>query len=52
MEGWAEPVKRGRFTFNDKDFYESLRGQFYNGKQLSPKQIAALQKLAAKYRTE
>ena len=52
VEGWAEPVKRGRFTFNDKDFYESLRGQFYNGKQLSPKQIAALQKLAAKYRTE
>ena len=52
VESWAEPVKRGRFTFNDKDFYDSLRGQFYNGKQLSPKQIAALQKLAAKYRKD
>lgn len=50
VQTWAEPVKRGRFTYNDKDFYESLRGQFFNGKQLSPKQFAALQKLAEKYR--
>ena len=52
VKTWAEPVKKGRFTYNDKDFYESLRGQFFNGKQLSPKQIAALQKLAAKYRKD
>ena len=50
VTNWAEPVKRGRVTFNDREFYESLRGQFDKGKMLSVKQIAALKKLAAKYR--
>ena len=37
------------FWYNDKEFYESLRGQFFKGKTLSPKQVAALKKLAVKY---
>ena len=49
VKAWAEPVKRGRITYNDKSFYESLAKQFAEGRQFSEKQIAALRKLAAKY---
>ncbi len=46
---WAPAEKRGRFTFDDKKFYQSLAKQYGEKKQLSDKQIAALQKLAEKY---
>ena len=46
---WAEPVKKGRFSYDDKKFFESLKKQFESGKSLSAKQLAALQKLAQKY---
>lgn len=46
---WAEPVKRGARTYDDRAFVSSIREQFEKGKILSPKQLAALEKLAAKY---
>ena len=46
---WAEPEKKGRRVYNDKEFYESLAHQRASGKVLSFKQAAALTKLAAKY---
>ena len=46
---WDAPVKRGRFTTDDKKFFESLNKQFRDKKVLSEKQTAALKKLAAKY---
>ena len=46
---WEAPVKRGRFTVDDKKFFESLNKQFKEKKALSEKQTAALKKLAAKY---
>lgn len=46
---WEESVKRGRFAFDDKKFFQSVKKQFESGKVLSPKQINALSKLAAKY---
>ncbi|MBQ4106873.1 MAG: hypothetical protein IJC73_04760, partial [Lentisphaeria bacterium] len=46
---WAAPVKRGRITYNDKTFYESLAKQFADGRSFSEKQTAALKKLVAKY---
>ncbi len=46
---WAEPVKKGRRTYDDKEFVQSLATQVKNGKVLSEKQIAALLKMAAKY---
>ena len=49
VEKWAPPVRNGRFNFDDKRFYLSLRQQFRSGRRLSVKQIAALKKLAAKY---
>ena len=47
---WAEPVKKGRFTYDDKQFYESIAKQHAAGKALSPKQVAAIAKLAEKYK--
>lgn len=52
VKNWAEPVKRGRFTYDDKSFCESLAKQFASGKTLSEKQRAALAKLVEKYRKE
>ncbi len=46
---WAEPVKKGRVTYDDWDFYNSLSTQFARSRKLSAKQIAALEKMAAKY---
>ena len=46
---WAEPVKKGRFTYDDKVFYESLAKQHASGKILSERQQAALIKMAGKY---
>ncbi len=52
VSAWAEPTKKGRFTYDDKEFYQSLAKQHGNGRQLSPKQLAALKKLVAKYEKE
>ena len=42
-------MKKGRRLYDDKAFYGSINTQFNNKKSLSPKQIAALAKLANKY---
>ena len=47
---WNPPERRGRRTFDDKAFYSSLAEQFGNGRKLSDKQLAALKKLAERYR--
>ena len=47
---WAAPVKRGRYTYDDRKFYVSVKKQFDEGKSLSEKQVAALAKLAERYR--
>ena len=49
VKEWAEPRKIGRMIYDDKAFYESLLKQHKAGKELSAKQLAALQKLAGKY---
>lgn len=46
---WAEPVKKGRKTYDDKAFYESLARQYNQKKTLTDKQIDALRKLREKY---
>lgn len=52
VKTWGEPVKKGRRTYDDKSFYESLSSQFTQGRKLSDKQLAALKKLAGKYSAE
>ena len=49
VKEWAAPVKSGRFVFDEKKFCQSLTRQVKDGKQLSAKQIAALEKISAKY---
>ena len=46
---WEPPVKKGRYTIDDKKFCDSLNKQFNDKGRLSEKQIAALKKLAEKY---
>jgi DNA topoisomerase-1 len=46
---WAEPVKRGKRVFDDKEFIESLAGQFKVKGTLSDRQVAALKRTVAKY---
>ena len=50
VKEWAAPVKRGRFTYDDKKFFTSVKKQFDDGKLLSAKQLAALEKMAERYR--
>ncbi len=52
VKTWTPPVKKGRFTYDDQEFYESIRKQHETGRQLSFRQLAALKKLAAKYAGE
>ena len=49
IKEWAPPVQKGRFAFDEKKFFQSISRQVSEGKKLSAKQIAALEKLAAKY---
>ena len=49
VKEWTPPAAKGRFAFDEKKFYQSIVKQFNDGKTLSAKQIAALDKLAAKY---
>jgi len=46
---WAEPVKKGKRVYDDKEFFESLRDQYAKKRQLSSRQVFALKKMAAKY---
>ncbi len=50
--GWKAPVKRGRRTFDDREFAESLRSQFAQKHSLTARQAAALKRLAWSYREE
>ena len=47
---WEAPAKRGRFAFDEHKFYLSLDKQHREGRALSPKQIAVLKRLDAKYK--
>jgi len=53
MEGvtsWKEPVQRGKRLFDDRAFYESLKGHFDSKGRLSDRQRAALKKMVKRYR--
>ncbi len=49
---WKEPEKGARRFFDDKKFFESLRRQSEQGRPLSEKQLAALGKLAERYKEQ
>ena len=49
---WAEPTTRGKRTWSDQEFYESLNKQYGVKKSLSPKQRFAMKKLITRYSTQ
>ena len=49
VKNWEPPARKGRFTFDDRKFFQSVARQYADGKELSAKQMAALAKLADKY---
>ncbi len=49
VQNWKPPVKRGKREWSDEAFYKSLSKQFREKGSLSPKQVAALKKMAARY---
>jgi DNA topoisomerase-1 len=52
VKEWKEPVQRGKRTFDDKAFYESLSQQYGARKYLSPRQLAALKRMVRRYREQ
>lgn len=46
---WSAPVQRGNRVWDDKEFFTSLDTQFRQKKSLSPRQTAALRKMASRY---
>ncbi|MCF7837358.1 MAG: type I DNA topoisomerase [Candidatus Marinimicrobia bacterium] len=49
VKTWREPVTKGKRTWDDQAFLLSLREQFESRKELSPRQLGALQQLALRY---
>ena len=46
---WRKSVKKGKRTFDDREFVESLTTQFTRRHSLSPRQVAALKHMAEHY---
>ena len=49
IQEWSAPVTRGKRVWDDKEFFTSLDTQFRQKKSLSPRQVAAMRKLAGRY---
>ncbi len=52
VTAWREPTQRGKMTFDDHAFHDSLSRQYALKKALSPRQRAALRKLVVRYREQ
>jgi len=52
VKEWKEPVQRGKRTFDDRLFYESLSKHFSTRKFLSPRQRSALARMVRRYRDQ
>lgn len=52
VKDWKPAVKRGRRTWDDRAFFESLHRQFAQQHRLTIRQAGALKKLAVRYREQ
>lgn len=52
VKNWHEPAKKGKRTYDDKAFVDSLAEQFARRKMLSERQAAALRRMVSVYRAE
>ncbi len=49
---WRDPIKKGRKTYDDKAFVESLSEQFSRRHSLSPRQAMALKRVVVAYHAQ
>ncbi len=49
---WQEPVTRGKKVFNDKDFYDSLAGQYARQQSLTFRQRGAMKRMVFRYKAQ
>ena len=49
---WRPATKKGRKTYDDKGFVDSLRDQFERRHSLSPRQLVALRRVVVAYRAQ
>lgn len=49
---WKEPVRRGRRTYNDREFVSSLGDQYARRSSLSPRQVLALRRVCVSYKEQ
>jgi DNA topoisomerase-1 len=49
---WQEPVTRGKMTFDDKVFFDSLADQYDRKRSLSPRQRYALKRMVFRYKAQ
>ncbi len=52
VQNWKEPEKKGRRTYDDKKFAESVKAQFEKNGGISERQWSALIKMAAQYKDQ
>jgi len=52
VQQWSPPVKRGRRTYSDEAFTQSIREALKQGSDLSPRQLETLAKIACRYRDQ
>jgi len=52
VQTWGPVTKRGRRTYSDKAFMESIGKQLEEGKGISERQVGALKKLICRYREQ
>lgn len=52
VKQWRDKIKRGRRTYDDKEFVESLASQFASRRSLTGKQSAALRRLVVAYKKQ
>jgi DNA topoisomerase-1 len=49
VQNWAPPEKRGRRTYNDEKFFNSVKEKFEEGSKITANQWSALLNIATKY---
>ena len=52
IKEWRPPIKRGRRTYNDQTFVESLHDQFSRRRNLSTRQVIALKRIVYTYKAQ
>jgi DNA topoisomerase-1 len=52
VKEWRKPVRKGRRTYDDKAFVDSLADQYARRHSLSPRQTLALRRVAVSYRAQ